>query len=72
MRETLVHANIDAIVSGLTDAYAFMHMNGPPRHQHQQGQAGRGRFRRRFARGSGAPPGAGAAAMAATNGQGGE
>ena len=30
------------------DAYAFMHMNNPPRHQHQQGQAGRGRFQRRI------------------------
>ena len=51
------HANIDAIISGLTDAYAFMHMNDPPRHQHQhqQGHAGRGRFKRRFPRGSGAP-----------------
>ena len=44
VRVTLAHANIDAIVSGLTDAYVFMHMNDPPRHQHQQGQAGQGRF----------------------------
>ena len=72
VRATLAHAYIDAIVSGLTDAYAFMHMNDPPRHQHQhqQGHAGRGRFQRRFPRGSGAPQGAGDAAMAAANGQG--
>ena len=72
VRATLAHTNIDAIVSGLTGAYAFMHINNPPRHQHQQGQAGRGRFQRRFPRGSGAPQGAGIAAMAAANGQGGE
>ena len=54
------------------DAYAFMHMNDPPRQQHQQGQGGRGRFQRRFPRGSGAPQGAGVAAMAAANSQGGE
>ena len=72
VRATLAHANIDAIVSGLTGAYAFMHMNGPPRHQHQHGQAGRGRFQRRFPRGSGAPTGVGVAAMAAAIGQGAE
>ena len=33
VRATLAHVNIDAIISGLTDAYAFMHMNDPPRHQ---------------------------------------
>ena len=72
VRATLAHDNIDAIISGLTDAYAVMHMNDPPRHQHrhQQGHAGRGRFHRRFPRGSGAPSGAGVAAMAAANGQG--
>ena len=72
VRVTLAHANIDAITSGLTNAYAFLHMNDPPRHQHQhqQGHVGRGRFQRRFPRGSGAPKGAGNAAMAAANGQG--
>ena len=72
VQATLAHANIDAIISGLTDAYAFMHMNDPPQHhhQHQQGHGGRGRFQRRFPRGSGAPQGAGVAAMAAANGQG--
>ena len=72
VRATLAHANIDAIINGLTDAYVFMHMNDPPRHQHQhqQGHGGRGRFQRRFPRGSGAPQGAGVAAMAAANGQG--
>ena len=72
VRATLAHSNIDAIVSGLTDAYAFMHMNDPPRNQHQHGHAGRGHFQRRFPRGFGAPQGAGVAAMAAANGQGGE
>ena len=66
VRATLAHANTDAIVSGLTVAYAFMHMNDPPRQQHQQGQGGRGRF----PLGSGAPQGAGVAAMAAATGQG--
>ena len=61
VRATLAHVNIDAIISGLTDAYAFMHMNDLPRHQHQQGHGGRGRFQRRFPRGSGAPQGAGVA-----------
>ena len=65
VRATLAHANIDAIVSGPTDAYAFMHINDPPRQQHQESQRGRGRFQRRFPRGSGAPQGAGVAAMAA-------
>ena len=71
VRATLAHANVDTIISGLTDAYAFMHMNDPPRHQHQhqQGQGGRDRFQRRFPRGSGAPQGAGVAAMAAANGR---
>ena len=32
VRATLAHATIDPIVSGLTDAYAFMHMDDPPRH----------------------------------------
>ena len=40
VRVTQAHANIDAIVSGLPDAYAFMHTNDPPRHQHQHGHAG--------------------------------
>ena len=48
VRATLAHADIDAIVCGLTDAYAFMHMNNPPRNQHQHGHAGRGRLQRRF------------------------
>ena len=72
VRATVAHANIDVMVSGLTDADAFMHMNDPPRHQRQQGQARRGRLQRRFRRGFGAPQGAGVAAMAAANGQGGE
>ena len=72
VRATLANANIDATISELTDAYAFMHMNNLPRHQHQhqQGHGGRGRLQRRFPRGSGAPQGAGVAAMAAANGQG--
>ena len=72
MRATLAHANIDAIVSGLIDTYAFMHMNDPPRHQLQQGQTGRGRFQRRFPHGSVEPQGAGVAPMASANGPGGE
>ena len=72
VRATLAHANIDAIVSGLTDAYAFMHMKDPPRHQHQHGHAGRDRFQRRFPRGSGAPKGAEVVDMAAGNGHGGK
>ena len=67
VRATLAHANIDAIVSGLTDTCAFMHMNDTPQHQHQRCQAGRGRFQRRFPRGSGAPQGTGVVAMAAAN-----
>ena len=72
VRATLAHANIDTIVCGLTGAYAFMHMNEPPRNQHQHGHAGRGRFQRWLPRGTGAPQGAGVAAMAAANGLGGE
>ena len=40
VRATLAHADIDTIVSGLKDAYTFMHMNNPPRNQHQHGHAG--------------------------------
>ena len=58
MRATLAHANIDAIVNGLTNTYAFMHMNDPSRHQQQQGQAGRCCFQRRSSCGPGAPQGA--------------
>ena len=72
VRATLAHANIDAIISGLTDAYAFMHMHDPPRHHHKHGHAGRGCFQCRFPCGSGAPQGAGGAAMAAANAQGGQ
>ena len=72
VRATLGHAKRDTIISALTDAYAFMHINDPPQHQHrhQQGHGGRGRFQRRFPRGSGAPQGARVVAMAAANGQG--
>ena len=39
----MAHANIDAIVSGLADAYAFMHMDDPPQQHHHQGLTSRTR-----------------------------
>ena len=38
VRTTLAYATTDGIVSGLADAYAFMHEDDPPRRLHHHGQ----------------------------------
>ena len=67
VRATLAHATIDVIVGVLINAYAFMHMDGPPRHPHRHGHAGQGSVPCMHPRGSGAFQGAGTAVVRVVN-----